>query len=430
MNRPHRHQVSLAWARSCWRLSVAGALITLLTGWHVAQPAHASTTITYWTYQQSAKNILAATDASIKTFERQNPGITVKTTVFPYPVYRDKLLVAVKGGRAPDIATLDQIWTSEFAASGNIIPLDAYIAKSRIVKPSVFFAGAWSSATYRGHVWGVPQSNDVWEQLYYNKDMFAQARITHPPRTWDELLADGKKLTHPPAQYGLALLGHQGEDTICTIDSFIYSGGGRVLNADGTKAVINSPAAVQAIRFYQSLAAIAPAGTINRAETDAASLFTARKVAMTLDGSWQQDTYTQQGGRKLHWGVTVPPAPAGKRFHGCLGGWNMAIFKQSPHPDAAWKFVEYLGQKDPQMAVNAITPARIDAALQFIRTRRSGGDVLLETIKSGYPRPLSPIYPQISTIEQTMVQNIFLGMSAQKAAVKAAQDMDSAIQQQ
>src|SRR5919199_910719 len=339
MNRPQRHQrhqVSLAWARSSWRLLVAGALVTLLTGWHVARPAHASATITYWTYQQSAKNILAATDASIKTFERQNPGITVKTTVFPYPVYRDKLLVAVKGGRAPDIATLDQIWTSEFAASGNIIPLDAYI----------------------------------------------------------------------------------------------YSGGGRVLNADGTKAVINSPAAVQAITFYQSLAAVAPAGTINRAETDAASLFTARTVAMTLDGSWQQDTYTQQGGKTLQWGVAVPPAPAGKRFHGCLGGWNMAIFKQSPHPDAAWIFVEYLGQKDPQMAVNAITPARIDAALQFIRTKRRGGDVLLETIKSGYPRPLSPIYPQISTIEQTMVQNIFLGMSAQKAATKAAQDMDSAIQQQ
>ena len=155
----------------------------------------------------------------------------------------------------------------------------------------------------------MPQSNDIWEQLYYNKDMFAKAGIMHPPRTWGELLADGKKLTHPPAQYGLALLGHQGEDTICTIDSFIYSSGGRVLNADGTKAVINSPAAVQAIKFYQSLAAIAPAGTINRMETDAASLFTARKVAMTLDGSWQQDSYTLQGGKKLHWGVAVPPAP-------------------------------------------------------------------------------------------------------------------------
>jgi multiple sugar transport system substrate-binding protein len=414
-----------------WRLPLAGILLAGVAGWRGAQPTRAATTVvTYWTYQQSAKDILAATDASIKTFEQQNPGITVKTTVFPYPVYRDKLLTAVKGGQAPDIATLDQIWTPEFAASGNIIPLDSYVAKSSVVKPSAFFTGAWKSVTYQGKVWGVPQSNDVWEQLYYNKDMFAKAGISHAPRTWAELLADGKKLTQPPAQYGVALLGHQGEDTIVSIDSFIFSNGGHVLSADGTKAVINSPAAVQAIKFYQSLSAIAPAGTVNRGEPDAASLFTAGKVAMTLDGSWQQDTYTSQGGSKLHWGVAVPPAPAGKSFRGTLGGWNMVIFKQSPHPDDAWKLVQYLGEKDPQIAVNAISPARLDAAQTFLATKRIGAPVLLQTLKSGLPRDLSPIYPQISTIEQTMVQNIFTGMDAQKAADQAASAMDNAIQSQ
>ncbi len=427
----HRHYpVPFAHARHAWRALLIGLLVVPLVGWRAARPAPAPITLTYWTYQQSAKDILAATDASIKTFERQNPGITVKTTVFPYPVYRDKLLVAVKGGQAPDIATLDQIWTPEFAASGNILPLDAYIATSHVVKPAAFFKGAWASVTYRGHVWAVPQSSDVWEQLYYNKDMFARAGITHPPRTWAEMLTDGKKLTHAPSQYGLALLGHQGEDTIVSIDSFIFSNGGHVLSPDGSKAVINSPAAVQAIRFYQSLASIAPAGTVNRAEADAASLFTAGKVAMTLDGSWQQDTYNSQGGSKLRWGVAVPPAPPGKSFHGALGGWNMAIFKGSSHPDAAWKLVQYLGEKDPQIAVNAITPARLDAANQFVTTKRTNSAVLLTTLKSALPRDLSPVYPQISTIEQSMVQNIFLGMDAQKAANKAASDMNTALQQQ
>jgi multiple sugar transport system substrate-binding protein len=159
-------------------------------------------------------------------------------------------------------------------------------------------------------------------------------------------------------------------------------------------------------------------------------LFTAGKVAMTLDGSWQQDTYTSQGGSKLHWGVAVPPVPAGKSFRGTLGGWNMVIFKQTPHPDAAWKLVQYLGEKAPQIAVNAIAPARVDAANVFLHTKRTGAPVLLQTLTSALPRDLSPIYPQISTIEQTMVQNIFTGMDAQKAANKAASDMDSAISSQ
>jgi multiple sugar transport system substrate-binding protein len=417
--------------RGSWRLVVAGAMLIGLIGAQGAGPTHAaSAVVNYWTYQQSSKDINSATDASIKAFERQNPGITVKTTVFPYSVYRDKLLVAVKGGQAPDIAALDQIWTSEFAASGNILPLDSYVAKSSIVKPTAFFTGAWQSVTYKGKVWGVPQSDDVWEQLYYNKDMFAKAGISQPPKTWSQLLADGKKLTHAPNQYGLALLGHQGEDTICTIDSFIFSNGGHVLSADGSKAVVNSSAAVKAIKFYQSLAAISPAGTVNRAEADAASLFTAGKVAMTLDGSWQQDTYTSQGGSKLHWGVAVPPAPDGKSFRGTLGGWNMVIFKQSANPGAAWKFVEYLGAKVPQIAIASISPARTDAATTFINSKRVGGSILLQTLKNGMPRDLSPIYPQISTVEQTMVQNIFTGMDAQKAADKAASDINSALQSQ
>ena len=354
----------------------------------------------------------------------------MQTTVFPYPVYRDKLLTAVKGGQAPDIATLDQIWTSEFAASGNILPLNSYYAASSTLKTSDFFTGAVQSVSYQGKLWGVPQSGDVWEQLYYNKDMFAKAGISAPPKTWSQLLVDGKKLTHAPNQYGLALLGDQGEDAICSIDSFIFSNGGHVLSADGKTAVVNSPAAVQAIKFLQNLAAIAPAGTVNRAESDAASLFTAGKVAMTLDGSWQQDTYTSQGGSKLHWGVAVPPAPDGKSFRGTLGGWNMVIFKQSAHPDAAWKFLSYLGQKAPQIAIASISPARIDAAQSFLASKRIGAPVLLQTLKNGLPRDLSPIYPQISTVEQTMLQNIFTGMSAQQAADKAASDMNSALQSQ
>src|SRR6478736_6507898 len=31
--------------------------------------------------------------------------------------------------------------------------------------------------------------------LYYNKQMFADAGIANPPATWDELVADGKKLS-------------------------------------------------------------------------------------------------------------------------------------------------------------------------------------------------------------------------------------------
>ncbi len=39
--------------------------------------------------------------------------------------------------------------------------------------------------------------------LYYNKAQFAAAGISSPPTTWEELVADGKKLTEG-GHWGLA----------------------------------------------------------------------------------------------------------------------------------------------------------------------------------------------------------------------------------
>ena len=386
----------------------------------------------FWTNQSRE------TDELFEQYSREHPQIHVTVAQSASRNLVDdpqRVICSIVGGDPADIILFDRFAVGEWAARGAFLPLDAFVAadlragRPDAIRSDEYYAPCWSEALYQGKLYGIPMGTDD-RVLYYNKDMFAKAGISAPPKTWSQLLVDGKKLTHAPNQYGLALLGDQGEDAICSIDSFIFSNGGHVLSADGKTAVVNSPAAVQAIKFLQNLAAIAPAGTVNRAESDAASLFTAGKVAMTLDGSWQQDTYTSQGGSKLHWGVAVPPAPDGKSFRGTLGGWNMVIFKQSAHPDAAWKFLSYLGQKAPQIAIASISPARIDAAQSFLASKRIGAPVLLQTLKNGLPRDLSPIYPQISTVEQTMLQNIFTGMSAQQAADKAASDMNSALQSQ
>ena len=49
---------------------------------------------------------------------------------------------------------------------------------------------------------------------------------------------------------------------------------------------------------------------------------------MTWDGSWQQDTYTNRA-PDLKWDVAIMPASKGKTFVGCLGGWNLVVFKDS-----------------------------------------------------------------------------------------------------
>ena len=386
----------------------------------------AKTTVEIWDFQQSDKKILDAQQQSIVGFEKANPDITVKVTVFPYAEYQNKLLIAVQGGKPPDISTLDQIWMAQWAASNAIIPLDDYIKSSGLTR-DMFFPGAWDSNVWQAKTWGIPMNNDVWEELYYNKDMFKAAGLdpNKPPATWDELLAAAEKLNKAPQQYGISIMGGNGEWMACIMDSFIFSNGGSVFDQTGTKAAINSPESVAALDYLKKLSAFAPPGTAGRAESDGIASFTSGQSAMVLAGSWQQDTFKTQA--KFDWGTAMVPAPAGKTFHGTLGGWNLAIYSASKNKDAAWKYVEWLTHKDVQITVNSLIPARSDAGKEFIDGLRQQPQIIFDTVKNGLPRPLSKVYFDVSKAQTDMMQAIWAGTDAKTAADAAAKAIDGIV---
>lgn len=412
--------------RSIRKTILLSIVVLLLCGIVPTALMQEPVTIEIWDFQQSDLNILEAQETAIAQFEEANPGINVNVTVFPIQEYRDRLLTAVQAGEPPDMATLDQIWMAEFAASGSIIPLDSYLEESG-VNPDDFFPGAWSSNVWQGQTWGVPLNNDVWEEMFYNRAMFEAAGLDPdaPPTTWAELLEACRALTNPPDQYGIALMG-TGEFVVVTIDSFIYSNGGSILNEEGTEATINSPEAVEAIAFYKQLAdECAPPGTANRIEPEAVGLVTAEQAAIGFLGSWQQDTFK---GTELDWAVAMMPVPEeGDIFHGTLGGWNMAIFADSEYPDETWEYIEFLTGKEPQKTVNSLIPARLDAGREFIDELRVSADVIFDTVNSGFPRPLSAVYPAVSQAQQDMMARIWEGMDVQESADIAAEEINEAL---
>ena len=114
---------------------------------------------------------------------------------------------------------------------------------------------------------------------------------------------------------------------------------------------------------------------------------------------------------------------------GALGGWNYAISQSSEAPDAAFKLIEYLStNKDVQMTINSLTPALKAAGEEFTKQKRKQPDVILETLNSGRPRPISPVYPQVSSAEQDMVQAIWSGTSVEDALATAQQAIEDLVQ--
>lgn len=391
-------------------------------------------TLTVWMMKQSDVALEKAMEEAIAEFERLNPDITVDYTVFPYGEYRDRLLVAARAGSPPDVSVVDQVWNPEFAAAGLIEPLDAYIQGSQIVSQEAYFPGAWDSAVYNGRVWGIPFDVGVWEFQYYNRDMFRAAGLNpnRPPSTWDEALEYGEKLTRDTNgdgiidQWGFAVFGAHDETASVLIDSFIFTNGGRILGDDG-KSALNSPEVIDALKFYLGLNKFSPTGTLSRSAEDAFLLFTGGAVAIHLYGEWGQDTVKARA-PEMDWAMGSIPTPPGKTPVGTFGGWNAVMYRNAKNKDAAWRFIEYWTSAEVNEKVAALTPANIQAAQNFLRERRDFPELIQMTLLNAAARPSTPIYPQISEVQQDMVQAVLLGTSPEQAVRDATEEINQLIE--
>jgi len=379
-------------------------------------------TLKFWDNQQTESGLSQYQQEAVKRFEAENPDIKVEVTTVPYPEYQQRLLTAVQGGNAPDVSTVDQIWQAAFAEAGAIVKLDDR-AKAAGIEAGQFFPGAWESANYDGNLWGIPFNVDVWFFSFYNKALLSQAGVDPASTvTWDGLRQAAQKLTDPAkGRFAVGLFAHKGEDTTVVLDSFIYSNGGSVLDASG-KCALDQPPAVDALRYLASLVPYAPKGILNAASGDMRELFLNGSLALEFWPALEQPTLQKS---KLDWDFVVGHAPAGKTPIGTYGGWNLVVYRQSPHQDAAWKFVRFLTRPDVNGKVVDLIPANVEAAKKFLQENRKHPDLILTHLDNAKPRPLSPRYLEVSDAEITLAQDVFSGMAPADAAKKACASIDA-----
>lgn len=399
------------------RLFFTTALVSasLLTG---ATTAFAQDIVLkFWDNQQTESGLSQFQQEAVKRFEAENPNIKVEVTTIPYPEYQQRLLTAVQAGNGPDVSTVDQIWNAAFAEAGAIAKLD-----DAGFKADAFFPGAWESVNYKGNVWGVPFNVDVWFFAFVNKALFSAAGVDPASAmTWEGLKAAAPKLTDASkGQYAIGLTGSKSEYPVVMTNSFIYSNGGSVLDANG-KCALTSPEAVAALEYYKEMTQYTPAGILNAANEQMRELFLNGTLAIELWPALEQPTLEAS---KIDWDLLAGFAPEGKKAVGTFGGWNLVVYEASPNKEAALKFVEFMTREDVNGAVVDLIPANVKAADKFVRESRRNPDVVLEHLNNAKPRPLSPNYLRVPEIQQDMVQKILSGTAVADAAAAACQSID------
>ncbi|MEU3187965.1 sugar ABC transporter substrate-binding protein [Streptomyces sp. NPDC006923] len=377
-------------------------------------------TLTYWASNQGPsveadKKILTP---ELKKFEQQT-GIKVKLEVIPWSDLLNRILAATTSGQGPDVLNIGNTWSASLQATGALLPwdqknFDAIGGRDRFVDSAVAASGAEGQDPAAVPLYSLAYA------LYYNKQMFADAGISKPPATWDELVADGKKISKDD-KWALGAEGGNLSNNIHQVFVLGKQHGADFFDKSG-KPTFTSDGAVAAVKQYVDFMAkdkiIAP-GNAEYAQNQSLTDFAKGKTAMVL---WQAaaSTFASQGMKPEDWGVAPVPvasgAPgAGQNINSMVAGINMAVFKNTKNIDGAKKFVKFVTSDEEQKLLNktfgSIPPvksAQADAAFSAPDLK-----VLRDTLAtSAAPLPQVPTESQFETTVGTAVKELWADAAA------------------
>lgn len=287
-----------------------------------------------------------------KKFHQLHPNITIKFENVPAEEIAQKLTTQIAGGNPPDAAYVDAGTVGDFASRGALVNLDPYVAQSKIVSASDYVPAFKASTLYKGSMWGLPFDGET-TGLFYRTDLFEQAGITGPPTTWDEFLADAKKLTIPSKkQYGYIIFA---PESAYYWYPWLWQGGGDLVTNDN-KILFTDAAARKATNFYIGLRKYSPPDYLNSNSYDGRVAFAQGKVAMYMAGAWFAGTLASEFPKiNGKWNsAPLPNGPAGCKT--TIAGDNLVVFDGSKNKDAAWLWIEYMSQKQNLAQWTVLSP--------------------------------------------------------------------------
>lgn len=304
-------------------------------------------------YRGTKINILSintAINQVVPEFEKIT-GIKVNVINLGYSEIHDKMALdfAAKKGDI-DGFTYAYQWYGEFiGAQDAVLPLDELAKKPgfpELALDDYIPAALETYGKYNGKLIGLPIVGDV-ELLVFNKKMFEKAGIKEPPKTWDELVRIGKKLTIDTNgdgridQYGFGLMGGRGPQAAGTFTNLYYAHGGTVGYFDNKmKPQFNTPAGVKAMTLMaKDLKAIAPPDSNTWDHPEMTSGFSQGKVAMGLIWPGGASASVDPTKSKVANDVGFSLSPNNSSL---LGGWAMGISKYSKNPEATYLFISWL----------------------------------------------------------------------------------------
>src|SRR5438132_483981 len=357
-------------------------------------------------------------DQLVPAFEAANPDTAVNVQYLDWRVFTEKLIAAHAGGVLPDAFQAGPECAAPLATKGMALELDNYVASWG--QKDDFYESAWNTVSYQGKTYGVPILSAP-QTLMYRKDMLSGAGVDSSPSTWDDLEQVAMKATKRDGDK-FVISGFNARPIWQQYMWFLFQNGGDVFTADG-QVVVNSPEAVESLDYFSRLFnqdKVASKSSI-AAPTANVGAMAANLVAMQLGNQLTVRDFRQNNPSQAANLVVADPISKKQQVTTNWTDW-LAISRQSKHPDQAWKFVQFVAERDNLLKYNEtmyFIPPR-----KSLRTTGYMADPQLQqfvTIMEKYGRSINT-NPAALEVYQTIMQNAVDDAVYQKKSSKQALD--------
>ena len=293
------------------------------------------------------RNYTLNQDAPYKTakasMEKKFPNVTVNLEGLGYDDSRNKTLITVGANQPLDVVQLDYIWIGEYAEGGVLQDITDRLKSSDIYSDTI--PQFLESSQWDGKFYAVWVNTDV-RIIGWVKEFVAAAGLDpeKAPATYEQLVSNAMKAQQPPEIYGYFFPLISGEATVERWLSPLFSAGGKIVNADFTKAAFNSPAGKKALQAYVDAVnkyKIIPKVAFESEEVN--QLMMNKRLVYCFDmGVWEEVSsagWTQER-YKQEYGFGVPPKFEDGKVATTSGGYELGIPRTATDSNLSWEFIK------------------------------------------------------------------------------------------
>ena len=333
-----------------------------------------------------------------------------------------KLQDAIAAGDPPVLAEISH-YDGVYVQANALVSWNKFFKGSSVINQKNIIPSVWANGEVNGQHYRI-QADAKFSIIEYNKNLFAKAHISSPPKTWGELATDAAKIK--ALGHGIIPIGWK--DSSAHILPAFASNGGSWLKGSmsvGNAVDFNTPAGVRTFSYFRNLYAkgelIIDHGTALREDLAAGHL-----AMIDATSAGYQKTLIAVAG-KFPVGAFVEPGGTTGHAYNLDQGLGFVLPKGATHAqdEAAWTFVQWWFEPAQQILWAEATgyPPETHAAIAAMPSsflaKHPGEVATIQAAESpySYPRPVNDNYSEVQAALDTAFYNAITGKQSVSSAL-------------